>query len=165
MGERTEQIQIRVSPAEKSAIKRRAASAGMDLSTYMRGRALPAHGERFRELARTLAGAGTGRRPYVLAELNDLLTGLTAAELVDAVREAEIASLPPYEGNYLAAMVEQACALEGVGPPPWTRRVAPLEEPRFAADLASLRPHLLRAAPVPFKRRNIFIDASIGDRV
>jgi len=25
--------------------------------------------------------------------------------------------------------------------------------------------HLLRAAPVPFKRRNIFIDSSVGDRV
>jgi hypothetical protein len=53
-----------------------------------------------------------------------------------------------------------------VPPPAWVRDVEPMEtEPRFATPLAGLRLHLLRTAPVPFKRRNIFIDSSIGDRV
>jgi hypothetical protein len=41
----------------------------------------------------------------------------------------------------------------------------PLAEPYFATSLKSLREHLLVAAPIPFKRRNIFVDASVGARV
>lgn len=165
MSAKTTQIQIRVSPAEKAAIERLAASAGMDLSTYLRTRALPVHRERFDGLVRRLEDADPSDRSYVLAELNDLLAGLTSTELSEAVRGAEVGALPPYERNYVAAMVEQACARKGVPPPEWTSAVAPLEEPRFIVELESLRPHLLRASPVPFKRRNIFIDATIGDRV
>jgi hypothetical protein len=61
-------------------------------------------------------------------------------------------------------MVEQACARKGEEHPEWTSAVSPLDRPRFVVELESLRPHLLRASPVPFKRRNIFIDATIGDR-
>lgn len=165
MSGKTKQIQIRVSPGEKAAIERLAASAGMDVSTYLRTRALPAHRERFVELVGSLADADPSDRPYVLAELNDLLAGLTSAELSEAVQRAEVGALPPYEQNYVAAMVEQACARRGVAHPEWTSAVPPLERPRFVVELESLRPHLLRASPVPFKRRNIFIDATIGDRV
>jgi hypothetical protein len=45
------------------------------------------------------------------------------------------------------------------------REVPPLEEPHFATTLEGLRLHLLQVSPVPFKRRNIFIDSSLGDRV
>lgn len=165
MSGKTKQIQIRVSPAEKTAIERLAASAGLDVSAYLRTRALPAHRQRFDELVDGLADADQSDRPYVLAELNDLLAGLTSTELSEAVREAEVGALPPYEQNYVAAMVEQACARRGVARPEWTSAVPPLERPRFVVELESLRPHLLRASPVPFKRRNIFIDATIGDRV
>lgn len=165
MSTKTTQIQIRVSPAEKAAIERLAASAGMDLSTYLRTRALPAHRERFDELVRQLEDADPSDRSYVMAELNDLLTGLTSAELSEAVGGAEVEALPPYERNYVAAMVEQACARRAVEHPEWTSAVPPLDRPRFVVELESLRPHLLRASPVPFKRRNIFIDATIGDRV
>lgn len=165
MSSKTKQIQIRVSPAEKAAIERLAASAGMDLSTYLRTRALPAHRERFDELVGHLEGADPCDRSYILAELNDLLAGLTSAELSEAVRGVEVEALPPYERNYVAAMVEQACARKGVEHPEWTSAVPPLDRPRFVVELESLRPHLLRASPVPFKRRNIFIDATVGDRV
>jgi hypothetical protein len=43
--------------------------------------------------------------------------------------------------------------------------VPPLDEPHFATPLRGLRLHLLRASPVAFKRRNIFVDSSVGDRV
>ncbi len=63
-------------------------------------------------------------------------------------------------------MVKLAAHRRDVPPPAWVRDVEPMEtEPRFATPLAGLRLHLLRTAPVPFKRRNIFIDSSIGDRV
>jgi hypothetical protein len=82
------------------------------------------------------------------------------------VEHADLAGLTPYLRNYVAAMVELTAHQRDVPPPAWVRGVEPLETaPHFATPLASLRLHLLRAAPVPFKRRNIFIDSSIGDRV
>ena len=103
---------------------------------------------------------------FALAELNGLLSSLTPAELGSAVEHADLAGLTPYLRNYVAAMVELAAHQRNVPPPAWVRDVEPLETtPHFATPLAGLRLHLLRAAPVPFKRRNIFIDSSIGDRV
>lgn len=103
---------------------------------------------------------------FALAELNDLLSGLTSGELCSAIEHADLTGLTPYLQNYVAAMVELAAHRRDVPPPAWVRDIEPLEmEPRFATPLASLRLHLLRTAPVPFKRRNIFIDSSLGDRV
>jgi hypothetical protein len=62
-------------------------------------------------------------------------------------------------------MVEQASAVAGASPPDWTRRVKPLERPWFASPLKNLRLHLLAHSPPPFRRRNLFVDSSIGDRV
>ncbi|HEX5419237.1 MAG TPA: hypothetical protein VFY39_04490 [Gammaproteobacteria bacterium] len=100
-----------------------------------------------------------------MAALNDFLTELMSAQFQEAVAVAEIAELSPLLQNYVAAMVEQAAYRKGQLPPSWVRDVAPLEEPYFAVPFRRLRPHLLRASPVPFKRRNIFVDAGIGDRV
>lgn len=163
MGTKSQQLQIRVSPEEKLAIRRRAERAGQDLSTYVLAHVLPAHRE---ELARALRGlADRGEPRFWLAELNQLLADLAPSELEEAVEGVPLEGLSPYLRNYVAAMVEHAAHKKGVDPPSWAREVVPLEEPHFAASLASLRPHLLRAAPVAFKRRNIFVDSSVGDRV
>ena len=45
------------------------------------------------------------------------------------------------------------------------QRDGPLAEPVFGSDLMSLRLYLLTHSPAPFRRRNIFIDASVGFRV
>jgi hypothetical protein len=84
---------------------------------------------------------------------------------VDAVASADLGGVPPWLANYVAALVEQAASRAGIAPPPWVREIEPLVEPRFATPLASLREHLLRASPVPFKRRGLFVDAALGDRV
>ncbi len=100
---------------------------------------------------------------YILAELNDLLTGaqLDQIELLPAPSIDDA-----YLANYVAAMVEQAIHLKGgVRPPLWTSAIAPLSRPVFAVPWMSLRAHLLLESPIPFRRRNIFIDSSIGDRV
>jgi hypothetical protein len=65
----------------------------------------------------------------------------------------------------VAAMVECAAAAKRVPTPGWTRRVPPVETPWFATSLARLTLHLLLASPAPFRRRNLFIDSSVGDRV
>ena len=120
-----------------------------------------------RQLARLLEALRSDDQPsFALAELNDLLSRLTSGELCSAVEHADLTGLTPYLRNYVAAMVELAAHRRDVPPPAWVRDVEPLEtEPRFATPLSGLRLHLLRTAPVPFKRRNIFIDSSIGDRV
>lgn len=115
--------------------------------------------EAFCELTAKL---GTEKTSFVLAELNDLLT--------DCAGE-RFASLPApsiqdaYLANYVAAMVELAAYKRGVRRPAWTSQIPPLSEPVFAVPWQSLRAHLLTASPVPFRRRNIFIDSSIGARV
>jgi uncharacterized protein (DUF1778 family) len=162
---KTEQLQIRVSREEKAALRRRAREAGLDLSAFVLARALPPQAVRFETIIAALATADDHR--YVLAELNDLLTGLNTRALSAAVESVPVAfdSLDPFPCNYVAAMVEQACARAGVAPPSWAARVPPLADPYFATPLRSLRLHLLAASPVAFRRRNIFIDTGVGGRV
>lgn len=163
MAVKTEQLQIRVTTGQKKALKRRAREAGLDLSAYVLSRALPAPAARFAELLDELRREE--RSSYVLAALNDFLAGLAAADLAAAVAAADLAGLSPFLCNYVAAMVEQAAQRGQVAPPAWVRDVEPLEEPWFAVPFAGLRPHLLASAPVAFKRRNLFVDSTVGDRV
>jgi uncharacterized protein (DUF1778 family) len=160
---KTQQLQIRVTPEQKSALARLARRAGQDVSTFVLSRALPSAALRLREILSALGEAD--RRRFALAELNDLLTELAPRELAEVTAGADLRGLSSYLQNYVAAMVELAAHQKGVVPPAWLRDVHPLEEPHFATALEGLRLHLLRASPVPFKRRNIFIDSSLGDRV
>jgi hypothetical protein len=106
--------------------------------------------------------ASSSRIAYPLAELNDLLTAAPAED----IQELPVPLIgDPYRLNYVAAMVELAAHRAGVVPPLWTASVAPLATPVFIDDSISLRAHLLIASPPPFRRRNIFIDSSLGDRV
>ena len=160
---RTEQLQIRVTHKEKVALKRLARRAGQGVSAYVLSRALPENQLRYAELLRALQDEG--ERRFALAELNDLLVDLTRSECRDSAGEPPDEALSPYLRNYVAAMVEQAAQRKGISPPAWVGDVEPLPEPHFAAPLPSLRPHLLRASPVPFRKRNIFVDSGLGDRV
>jgi len=165
MSAKSQQLQIRVTPEQKAALKRLAKAAGQDVSGYVLSRTLPEARVRFGEIIRALRNREDHR--FALAELNDLLSGLTGAQLPDAVAVApvEMRDLSPFLQNYVAAMVEQVSHQREVPAPSWGRDVPPLEEPHFATSLGSLRLHLLRAAAAPFKRRNIFVDSGVGDRV
>jgi hypothetical protein len=162
-GAKTRQLQIRVTAEQKSALARLARRAGQDVSSFVLSRALPSATLRFAELLDAL-GDAEGRR-FALAELSDLLTELAPREFTEVVDDADLRGLSDYLRNYVAAMVDLAAHRKGAPPPAWVREVPPLEEPHFATPLPGLRLHLLRASPVPFKRRNIFIDSSLGDRV
>jgi len=67
--------------------------------------------------------------------------------------------------NYVTAMVELAAHRTGVMPPQWADSVKPFVAPVFIDPSLKLRAHLLIASPPPFRRRNIFIDSSLGDRI
>jgi len=161
---KSELLQIRVTAAQKSALRRMAEQAGQDLTTFVLSRALPSEKLRFQELVRLLRDERKDRS-YLMAELNDFLTALTPHAFPDAVAEVDLRTHSPLTANYVAAMVEQAAAIKDSPAPAWTRLVDPLEEPWFATDLPKLRAWLLATSPVPFRRRNIFIDSAIGDRV
>lgn len=160
---KTKQLQIRVTAEQKARIQARAERAGMDVSKWLLHVALPPADERFQSICRELA-AGATTRSYVLADLNDYLCRLDANEFHEAVASAPVAPLAEFEIAYLAAMVEQAAATLHIPPPDWTRKVGPIAQPWFASALTSLRLHLLTSSPPPFRRRNIFIDSTLGDR-
>jgi hypothetical protein len=158
------QLQIRVSEDEKAAIRGAAERAGMDMSSYVLGRVMSIPGTEFQEILKALA-AGRSPSSFALADLNSLLSKLTPTELASAIAMRPAVELTAFLANYVAAMVESACAKHGVSVPAWTRQVAPLDEPAFGSILKHLRLHLLTRAPAAFRRRNIFIDSSLGDRV
>ncbi len=159
---KSSQLQIRVSPAQKAAIGRAARRAGLGMSAYVLARLLPKPARRFQDLTAACVDAEAAR--FALAELNVWLAGLGGSELQEAVSSPP-PHLTPYLANYVAAMVEEACAKAGAAPPSWLRAVPPLAEPAFGSSLLSLRLYLLTHSPAPFRRRNIFIDAGVGSRV
>jgi len=135
----------------------------MSLSDWVLSRALPSARSQFEELVTELT---TVKDPsFAFAELLDLLTRLAPSEFRTAVADLPAVALSPYWQNYLAATVEQAAVQKNLKPPEWTAKIKPLEEPAFGSTLRSLRRHLLFNAPPAFRRRNIFIDASVGARV
>ena len=157
------QLQIRVSETEKAAIRMSAEGAGLDMSAYVLSRVLSNPAQELKQAIGALTGPTTPS--FALADINSLLSSLTAGELRDAVAAAPQVELSPFLANYVAAMIEIACERRAIAVPAWTRRIVPLDEPAFGSTLRSLRLHLLTHSPAPFRRRNIFIDASLGDRV
>ncbi len=133
------------------------------MSAYVLSRAVPSPAMRLQECI--AASAGPAPPAFALAELNTLLAGWTAVELRDAIAAPPATTLAPFLSNYIAAMIEQACERRSVRVPAWVRAVAPLPEPAVGSSLNSLRLHLLTHSPPSFRRRNIFIDAAVGDRV
>jgi len=160
---KSEQLQIRLSRQEKGAIQRAAARAGMDMSGYVLSRVLSAPATQVRACIEQCARAQSPR--FALAELNSLLAAFSAGELRDAVAAAPPPGLTLFLLNYITAMVEYACAKRSIALPAWTRAVAPLPDPVFGTALQSLRLHLLTHSPPSFRARNIFIDATVGERV
>ena len=163
MAAKSSQLQVRISAPQKRRLRRLAAVAGQDLSSYVLGRVFPDEAGEFAAMVGRLAGATDVSFP--LAELHDFLDALTPADFGVATESAEVARLSAFAANYLAAMVEHVAAAKAVPPPAWAGDVPPLDVPYFATPLKRLRLHLLRAAPAAFKRRNLFVDSVVGSRV
>jgi hypothetical protein len=158
---KTSQLQIRVSPKEKREIQRRARQAGQSVSAWVIDRALAGESREFEQLCSALRG---GASSYALAALNDFLSQVSRASFAASVAPAP-SGLPTFERAYVASMVEHAAARLGVPCPRWALGTPSLATPYFASELASLRLHLLTHSPPAFRRRNLFIDSSVGDRV
>lgn len=161
---KSQQLQIRVSPEQKARIKKQASLAGEDVSKWVLTKLLPPDADEFQHLINKL-GATPYAPSHMLAEIHDFLHSLSGKALEVAVRTTDHTTLDSLASNYVAAMVEQACANKGIQIPIWLRTIAPLPSPWFASELKSLRLHLLTKSPAPFRRRNLFVDSTLGDRV
>jgi len=122
-------------------------------------------GERLRARARSAAIATTAAAPLLTPGALPAVTlpsflkaGLRPASTA-AVVSSRIASSRSRTCQYVCI---DTITVPG---PPWPRATAPLAEPVFGSALMSLRLYLLTHSPAPFRRRNIFIDASVGSRV
>ena len=160
---KTSQIQIRVTPSQKADLARRARAEGTDLSTWMLGRLLPERREHFMALVRALARQRTAS--FVFAEIHDLLQSLGRADFATVLETLPTSKLDDVSANQLAAMVETRAARLRVRPPAWVSETEPLSQPWFPTSLISIRLHLLCNAPPAFRRRNLFVDSTLGDRV
>lgn len=163
MPRKTAQLQIRVSPEQKRKLKQLARGASMDMSSWVLQRVLPDEAERFQELVVGLTGRA--QRRFALAELADFLRALPPGAFQRAVADAPRARLDPLTANHLAGTIELAAWRRGQAPPAWTRAVGSPEAPVFGSSLASVRLHLLTHSPVALRRRNLFVDASLDERV
>ena len=161
---KTAQLQIRISRSAKARLERAAAAAGKDVSSFVLDTVLPPQREEFERIVRALRDEQ--RRAYVLAELHDLLAALARGEFgrVVGIRPP---ALPrdAVAANVLAAMVETRAGQLGVRVPAWTADIDPPGTPYFGSNLLGLRPHLLTSSPPAYRRRNLFVDAVVGDRV
>lgn len=160
MGNKTSQLQIRVSPEQKVALKRLASEAGVSVSAYVLSVVLPSTQEEFQAQVRALASSID--RSKALSDLTLFLSGLSPAEFPTAVADLDLSKLSLTLQNYVAAAVEQEAQRKQLDPPGWVASVPAPDQPNFAWDLPSLRPHLMRVTPLTFKRRNVFV-AVVGD--
>lgn len=160
---KTEQLQIRVSPEQKRTLRRLAREAGMTVSPWVLGQVLPAEADRFQTLVARVADPA-GRR-YALAELADWLRALPQGAFRRAV------AMPPGDPldrdalNYLAGAIELAAKQRGLTVPGWTADVPVPDAPLFGSSLEAVRLYLLTHSPVALRRRNVFVDASIDQRI
>jgi len=162
--QKSQQLQIRVSAEEKARIQQMAVGAGMDVSKWVLQQVLPPQAERFQALCAALI-AKPDERSYTLAEFNDFFARLSDKAFLQAVNKPPRVQLPPFEENYIAAMIAHTAALKAITVPQWIGDVKRLETPWFASSLKSLRLHLLTRSPPAFRSRNLFIDSSVGSRI
>ncbi len=163
MSSKSEWLQIRVTPEQKRALKRAAREAGTDMSSWVLDKLLPREADRFQALVARAVDAA--ERRFALAELADWLRALPPGAFQRAVAQAPRGPLDPGNRNYLAGAIELAADRRGLPPPAWVGETPVPDTPLFGSSLAGLRLHLLTRSPVALRRRNVFVDASIDDRV
>ena len=162
MSPRTSQLQIRVSPAEKTALKHLASLSGQTVSAYVLAQALPAATDSLSAALKDLRAGPPELAPDVAA-LRRSLSTLSPLEFGERLQSVSLADLPHLAQNRVAALVEEVAQHLGVDPPSWVSAIPPLDHPFFRWPLLSLRPYQLRATPVSLKRRNVFDPSTVGE--
>lgn len=162
METKSTQLQIRVSKRQKRKLREQARAAGMTVSEWLLRLALPPKREELERLVGALAR--DERRSLALAALHDFLDRLELDEWGRCLATRPPSRVPPPYDALLAAMIEHAASLRGAPVPDWVLRTPPSNVPFLASELTSLRLHLLTSSPPAFRRRNLFVDTSVGGR-
>jgi hypothetical protein len=157
------QLQIRITQKEKVFIRKAAKNAGMDISQWVLSKIAICSRMNLENLIEELACSDD--KTYPIAAINDFLCKISRQEFEILFGEPVSFDISEYWNNYLAAMIEQASHIKKTAAPNWLNEIKPLKEPVFGTDLQSLRLHLLANSPPPFKKRNIFIDSTLGSRI
>ena len=160
---KTRQLQIRVSEAEKKQIKAAAKKAGMSLSEYVLKLVLSQKQLQFAKLVKDIGLANDSS--FAFAAMSDFISNLNASEFEEALGSLPQTIISLEDQNYLAAMIEYSAALKGIPAPDWTMEILPLSKPFFGSEIKKIKKDLLLSSPVAFRKRNIFVDSSVGDRV
>ena len=162
---KSEYIQIRVSEHEKKTIKTAAYEAGLDMSAYILGHLDIDLTSQWESLLANLQGSKSEDLHYPWAAIIDFLTPLNANQFQHLFQSAHKWALSPENLNYLAATVERKALNLGISAPKWLLDIPPCANPYFADETPKLKLYLLLHGDPVFRRRNIFIDSSIGGRI
>lgn len=167
---KNKQLQIRVTNEEKKLIEKMAKNAGLDVSRWILNKAIPEQRKQFEEILLSLENERyplTSDAKFNIAKLNDLLSGLTSVDFSKLFLDLNIFryQINEYLLNYITAMIETRAKQLNLLAPNWVKEVKPLTSPVFVEKLKSLRLYLLLNSPYEFRKRNIFIDSSVGARV
>lgn len=161
---KTQQLQLRVSAEQKAAIRLLASKEHQGMSQWILNKILPKPQKDFLKILERLRDCQNHKeRSYILNDLNAFFLKLSKHDLVETVSEDYLSALNPLMANYISAMIEHVCVNAQIEPPKWLAQGLP--EPFFGSDLLSLRLYLLTVSPPSFRKRNIFIDATVGDLV
>lgn len=161
---KSSQLQLRISAPDKRSLKRASNLLGQTISEFVLNRALRGLSKesRFDELISSLETEQD--ISFTLAAINDQLTQMSSGELRQLTERPRSLGKTLFAQSYVAAMLEQACHSKHCKIPDWIAQVPAMPAPWFATSIKSLRMHLLLCSPVPFRRRNLFVDTSLGGR-
>ena len=160
---KTDYIQIRINKKEKAKFVKLAELDNMSLSNWILNKLkIDISPVEIKIIYGQIAIASDSS--YALAFLNDSLMKVPKHTWSDLV------SIKPENLNfenlcYVASMIEHAAEIRELNTPLWVNDIGALQTPYFVSTFKNLRLYLLINSPVSFRKRNIFIDASIGDRV
>lgn len=159
-------MQIRVSPDEKAMIERQAAAQGKGVSQWILAQVIARPLFEFEKLIRELEICEEGwSQRMVFASVHDFLMDLGAGNFSWVFENNLLSNLDSEKANVVAAMIETAAHQKNLSPPSWLGSVLPLPKPKFFTELESLRKYLLIHSPPIFRRRNLFVDDTLGGRV
>lgn len=160
---KTAQLQIRVSERQKRKLRQRARAAAISVSELVLRLAFPPERDEFERLVGALHA--DGQTSFALAALNDFLAQRQAADFESILSAPPGVTLGALDSALLASMIEHAASRVGARVPHWVASTPAVDEPFFASELKGLRLYLLTSSPPAFRRRNLFVDTSVGGRV
>ncbi|PCI64572.1 MAG: hypothetical protein COB38_12570 [Gammaproteobacteria bacterium] len=156
-------LQIRLSSKQKESIRNAAKMANADMSSWILSKVLNSQSDDFLKVIEKLVSSQ--QQSYIYAEIHDLLMKCDHNIFGETVKLPPTAQLNSFQLNYITAMVEHRAMQLSEKTPNWCSEINSLKKPHFGSNLKCLKLYLLLNSPLAFRKRNIFIDSTVGQRV